>query len=301
MIQSKVEKVCLRLDSIRGSGKAINLRLLFTSMTTDITGEFTYSRGLNLLDKPDLTPILGKDDELALIHWLKHFPFIYSVLGVIPSFHSLVTWYEPELKALIDWEKSNQKQLKDVLDIYKTAHHFDQKSHDTIFHEILQSNLPPEEKSHKRLLDESTLVMAAGIETASNTLRVTACHLLSNPSQLARLREELEDAIPDSTKLPHLQQLENLPYLTAVINEGLRVSIGITTRFIRVAAEQDLKYKDWTLPAGTAVSMSAMLLHQNPEVFPDPGAFLPERWLDKNTRADLFTFSKGPRICAGIK
>ena len=304
MIQSKVEKVCSRLDGIRSSGESMNLRLLFTCFTTEVISEFTYASSFNLLDIPDLAPILGKALDSNIIHWFKHFPFLYFFQNFPPIISYLVVWLVPDMKIFVDWESMKIRLLKDTLSAHnsdKTSHH---NSHETIFHEILDSNLSPEEKSEQRLLQEATLVAAAGIETTSNTLNVITCYLLSDPSQLARLQKELQGAMPDPAELLPLQQLENLPYLTAVINEGLRISFGTTSRFIRVAADQDLHYKLWVLPAGTAVSMSAMLLHRNPEVFPDPDAFVPERWLPgdgKNTRADLFTFSKGPRICAGIK
>jgi len=54
----------------------------------------------------------------------------------------------------------------------------------------------------------------------------------------------------------------------------------------------------------TVVSMGASILHRNPDIFPDPLTFNPERWLQSDS-ADLekylVSFSKGPRSCLGIK
>lgn len=107
--------------------------------------------------------------------------------------------------------------------------------------------------------------------------------------------------MPHPAHLASWKQLENLPYLTAVISEGLRKSLGTTSRFIRVAPRHNLQYQNYVLPAGTAISMSVMPLHRNAKVFRDPNEFIPERWLEKNVKSDLFVFGKGPRMCAGQK
>ncbi|KAI4159529.1 MAG: hypothetical protein LQ342_006530 [Letrouitia transgressa] len=96
-------------------------------------------------------------------------------------------------------------------------------------------------------------------------------------------------------------ELEKLPYLTGVIQEGLRLVYGVATRLQRVAPNEALQYKDWVIPPGTSTGMTAVLVHNNPEIFPDPRTFNPDRWVE-NPRLDkyLLSFSKGSRICVGI-
>ena len=170
----------------------------------------------------------------------------------------------------------------------------------TLFHELLGSDLPPQEKEFERLWQEGSALIGAGVETASNVLNVTLFYLCTDPRSLDRLRKELHNAMPDG-KLASWQELETLEYLTAVINEGLRFAIGSSSRFIRVCPDQAVQYERWLFPAGTAISMSALLLHHHPLTFPNSETFAPERWLGKNSRSDLITFGRGPHMCAGIK
>lgn len=52
----------------------------------------------------------------------------------------------------------------------------------------------------------------------------------------------------------------------------------------------------------TIVSCASKFVHFNPSIFPDPDSFLPNRWLDNPKLDDhLVAFSKGPRMCLGIK
>ncbi|KAJ3751757.1 cytochrome P450 [Lentinula raphanica] len=57
------------------------------------------------------------------------------------------------------------------------------------------------------------------------------------------------------------------------------------------------------IPPGTIVEMSTAFLHLNPDVFPDPYTFNPNRWLIEDTNEmnlDFAPFSKGPRMCVGL-
>lgn len=300
MLQAKIDKVCSRLTEFGKSKQPVDLRLLFSCMTTDIITDYAFPHCFDLLSTPDLSPAWRHTFAQGLrnFHWFKHFPFLWTVLRSIP--HNALKWMSPGMTITLDWERGNQKLVKDIVDSYDPT----EKpigSHPTIFHELLSSDLPPREKSYERLWQEGSSLIGAGVETTSNTLNVTIFNLLQNRSQLDRLQKELRSLMPSPAHLASWQQLENLPYLTAVISEGLRKSIGATSRFIRVAPRQDLRYNKYVLPAGTAVSMSVMPLHRNANVFSDPDAFIPDRWLEKNTKSDLFVFGKGPRMCGGQK
>lgn len=181
-----------------------------------------------------------------------------------------------------------------------------EKSHKTIFHEILDSNiLPDSEKTFPRLRDEALTIIGAGTDSAAYALRVVTFHLLDNPAILQRLLAELKTVDMDSESPRKLQQLEKLPYFTAVLMEGLRLSYGVVTRLARIAPDRVIEYEDWKIPAGTPVGMTSGLLFHNEANFPDSWTFNPERYTDpeKRKRLDKYwvPFSKGPRNCLGMK
>lgn len=146
--------------------------------------------------------------------------------------------------------------------------------------------------------------MMAGTTTTAHYLRTTVYHILANPNILARLQIELRTVMPDPSVLPPFNDLNNLPYFDAVINEGFRLSHGIITRLTRIAPTEDLVVPntDVTIPAGTPIGMSSWLVHMNPSLFPSPDYFRPERWLEPGAdhlKSHLVNFSKGSRICLG--
>lgn len=120
---------------------------------------------------------------------------------------------------------------------------------------------------------------------------------------MRKLKAELEAAIPNSAVFPPLLELEKLPFMTAVIKEALRLAFGTSSRIPRVAIDKPMEYHGTKIPTGVPVSMTIPLIHLNPEIFPDPEGFHPERWLEADSSVlerYLVPFSKGPRGCVGI-
>jgi len=179
--------------------------------------------------------------------------------------------------------------------------------HPTLFHEILQSDLPESDKTISRLTDEAAIVVGAGTLTTSWALSVATYHLLASPRILAKLKAELRSAIPDSNASFPLPVLEKLPYLVAVVQEAIRLSYGVSSRLQRVSPDNAMLFTDaasgkqWSIPPNTPVGMTSTLIHQQESIFHDSKSFIPERWVE-NPRLDryLISFSKGSRQCLGI-
>lgn len=177
----------------------------------------------------------------------------------------------------------------------------------TMYDTLLSSKLPAEEKTFTRLVQEGGLMVGAATVSTAWAITSTLFCLVAHPEALRKLKEELAQAYPEGAQqISDLSTLEHLPYLQAVIQEGLRVSIGATHRSPRIAYEPllftDNKIgKSYTLPAGTPMSMSHVLLFRDESIFPDHKAFRPERWIENpGLEKYQFAFSKGTRQCPGI-
>jgi cytochrome P450 len=121
----------------------------------------------------------------------------------------------------------------------------------TMFHDILESKLPPAEKKLNRIYQEGQTFVAAGTETTAWSLSVIIFYLLKDPVRLERLTKELRKA-----KATTSTELEQLPYLSAVVQEGLRLSYGVSHRLPRIAPNETLSFVDgektWLIPAGVS-------------------------------------------------
>ena len=298
LIRGKIEKLCTHLDKRKLTGEPLDLRMLFPCLTADIITEYVFPKGFDYLSTEGLAPHWRQliDQNLRGSNILKHYPVVLSIVKSIPD--SIMLKLAPSIKETIEWERTNQMTARTIVQEYDLS---DEPSKRTIFHELLSSDLPLIERSYDRLWQEASSLVGAGTETTANTLTVIMYHLLANPSIMKRLKAELTAAIPDPELIPSEQDLQQLPYLSAVISEGLHKAPGVSNRLIRVAPSALLNYGGYVIPPGTAVSMNALFLHKDRRLFPDPEEFDPERWFGRNSRADLFCWSAGPRNCLGMK
>ena len=148
--------------------------------------------------------------------------------------------------------------------------------------------------------------------TVAWSLSQSVFYILRNPEVHARLLAELEKAIPDLSTPDAFafEKLERLPYLCGCVREGVRFSYGISGRNPRVLSEP-VVYKDYLIPAGTAISMSIRDANFDEAVYDEPKSFKPERWIgegappkavDGSSLESYFVgFGKGSRSCLGVK
>lgn len=178
----------------------------------------------------------------------------------------------------------------------------------TIFQQILRSKLPDHEKTFPRLVQDGGLVISAGTVSTAWAITVGVYHLVAQPETLEKLKSELHSASVQATKDDiGLAIFEKLPYLNAVVQEALRVSIGASHRSQRIAPDEVVVFTDpksgrkWYIPPGTPMSMSQMQLLRNPELFPDPLVFRPERWIENpGLEKHQYVWGRGTRGCLGL-
>ncbi|KAF7864391.1 hypothetical protein EAF04_006525 [Stromatinia cepivora] len=323
MLLDMSDKLCGRIEEFREKREVLDMRIVYQCFITDVITLYALNRSWNHLDSPNFSPLWVETiaETVKLGHLLTQFPILLPIALNLPRWFLKLT--KPGFALLMDFRRAIEIDIKNILEgNYKFNPDKGNGLDQTIVHAILESDeIPPSEKEFKRLFEEAFVLIGAGSDTVANMLTNTHFHLLDNPQHLKTLREELKTVMPDQYARACLKDLEGLPFLNAVANEGLRLSYGISTRLPRISPYEVMMYKDWEIPAGTPVSMTSIHMHQNPSIFPDPLTFNPYRWLtsspsssasspspssppslkiDNTHEKYLVAFSKGSRSCAGI-
>jgi cytochrome P450 len=156
---------------------------------------------------------------------------------------------------------------------------------DDILSMLMQARFEDDsEMSDTDLRDQLMTLLLAGHETTATALAWTFDLLLRHAAPLDRLRESLEAGGED--------------YLRAVISESLRLRPVVPLAGRRL--NKELSVDGLTLPAGTDVTPAIWLAHTRADVYPEPFAFKPERFLDEapDTYAWI-PFGGGIRRCIG--
>ncbi|KAI1761930.1 cytochrome P450 [Hypoxylon sp. FL1150] len=290
IILEHLEKLCNRLTAFATSQQTVNLGAAITAFSRDVANDFVLRKSYNSLEREDFDePMVAASAGGGQMWRLsKHVRFIAPLMRAIPVSWIMKLGDDPTKLFFRHIEETMQDTIK-LMDVAASPN---DEGRRTIVHEILDSKLPPAEKASARVFEDTT----------ASALRLITFHLYTNPDILQRLRDELAGA--SDTLEWERKVLEQLPYLTAILMEGLRLSPAIGTRMARIAPDRDLSYEKWTIPAGTPVGMTLVLMHSDDSIYPDPHRFSPERWMDPDARRKLdkafAPFSKGTRNCLGM-
>jgi hypothetical protein len=229
---------------------------------------FGLERGAQLDALRDLlTRILAfSESPLSLLPPL---PPALSHFGPVARMERLSEQVDELIYALIEERRSGGAAGDDVLALLLAAEHED------------GSPMTPEE-----LRDELMTALVAGHETTASQLAWGFSRLAREPAVVERLQEELDEGAEDA-------------YLTATINEILRLQPVIPNAEPRLV-KQPIEIGGVRYPPGVSLFANAWLLHHDPDIYPDPYAFRPERFLGQQPGTYTWIpFGGGRRRCLG--
>lgn len=247
--------------------------------------------------------------------WSSELPGLKSVLNKLgpiiePKFVQEATnyienWTLTFTKAA---EKSSTTKIPDEENIPTTT--------PVVYNQVHQSTLkspfpyPQELQIATELQDH----LAAGHETSG----ITLCYLFHELSMQPKLQEQLREEFltlsptleyPSSVSTPELpspQSLDALPLLHACLMETLRIHAAIPGPEPRITPSRPTSLAGSPpLPPGVRVSSQPYTLHRRADVFPEPEAWKPERWLEasEEQKAEMgrwfWAFGSGGRMCIG--
>ena len=174
----------------------------------------------------------------------------------------------------------------------------------------------------EELYANSTLIVLAGSESTASGLAGITFQLLKHPEALQKAIAEIRSAFTTEEDIEP-ERVKRLPYLAAIVSEGLRMYPPFPEGLPRLTPRQGALIGGQWVPGGvsedisnlrslliiifqTYVQFSTHAAHRSTANFKDPDVFFPERWLgDKQFATDIKEasqpFSLGPRSCIGRK
>ncbi|KAI0835729.1 cytochrome P450 [Hypoxylon sp. FL0890] len=286
IITSVVDKFVRIIGEKGGPGsRGINVTKWFEMNSFDILGELAFGESFHSLDSGKLhfwaAIILEHLYFVTLIDNLRRIGWLANVFGyLIPS--SLLTRNQNSVYSRQQVEKRLAKQ----------------GSRNDFVSLLVEKVRAGEVDKEEMTAHVSTLTIAGG-ETVATTLAGLTCFLTQNPDKLQRLVNEIRTAFKSFDEI-NATQAQQLPYLQAVLNEGLRLFPPASGGAPRVSPGFELH--GYYVPEGTEVNASPWTITHDEKYFSDPWDFKPERWLDSNS-TDVKDASRpfllGPRDCLG--
>ncbi|XP_067316647.1 cytochrome P450 3A9-like [Anolis sagrei] len=285
------------------NGENIDTKNIFGAYSMDVITSTSFSINIDSINNPN-DPFVTNMKKLIKFNFVNPllvliviFPFLTPVLeafnfSLTPA--SITNYIKESIKKL---KKDRQKNLhKDRVDFLQL-----------MVDSQISGDIIDDSKSYKALNDKEILTQAvifvfAGYETTSSTLSYMAYLLATHPDVQQKLQEEIDEVLPNQAT-PVYDTLLQMEYLDMVINETLRL-YPIGGRIERVC-KNTVEINGVTIPKGTVTMIPAFVLHRDPEFWPEPEEFRPERFSKENKETlDPYTFlpfGAGPRNCIGMR
>lgn len=258
-------------------GEVVDVHEEMTQFMLRVTSAMLFG-----LDEPELAFKIGGmiDRWVHLNHRMGIGAFI-SDSSFTDQYDELLAYaadLEVEIQKMIDLRRSSIETGTDVLSLLIRAHEDEGRLND------------------EELIGHTALLFGAAHLTTAHSLTWTLFLLAQHPSVMRQVYEELQTELDGPS--PTLEQTARMPVLERAIKESMRVlpASGYSQRI----NSQDVELGPFRLSRGTPVVFSQFITHHLPELFPDPEAYTPDRWLNVSPSPYAYLpFGAGPRMCIG--
>lgn len=286
IIYGVVDKFVERVKLNAKTGRPVDMLNLTRSLATDAVSAYLFQDSYGGLDE------LGKG---------------LSASGMVNTFVAVGRfWYLPNWAfKWVEWFDGKYLLSKEVNDSLYTVDRFVDKVVAASVEKQRTKTAEKESLSYPARLLEAGFsesetraqckdLIFAGTDSTGMNLATICYELAKHPECYQKLREEILAA-----KLGRDEDLQALPYLRGVIQEGLRISMANPSRLPRIVPAGGWTFKDTYFPQGTLVACTPYELHLNDKVFDKALDFAPERWLEPTEamKRDSIPFGLGTRQC----
>jgi cytochrome P450 len=234
----------------------VNMHMAYRSATLDIIMEYLFARCYDAISARHFrnVTIVSLQESLKTLFVLKHFPFVFTILNILPGW--LVIKLDSSAQGFVKIVQTCNMHADEVLANPEEQLH--NASHEIVYHHLVtpdhakRSEMPTKE----RLSNEANSLLNAGSDTVGGTCTAGTFYVVNDERILRRLRTELDEARKErgmgAEETLGFEVLEKLPYLTAVIKESLRLGHGVVSPLPRVVGPEDSIVGCYEVPKGVS-------------------------------------------------
>jgi cytochrome P450 len=292
-----------RLDECSRAGRTIDFQYWLQCYAFDVIGEITFGNRFGFLD-------MGEDTE-GVFSAIDARGVYSTFVGIFPWIHRFLYPRLPTTGGHGFVFNYTLRQIEERQKLLKDPRNLGREGPPDIMTKILLAHEEdPRKTTRMDLITMCQSNIGAGSDTTAITLSSILYNLIKHPQTYRRLQEEIDTAAKDgriSDPVTFKEAQEQLPYLQAVVKEGLRIHSATGLPMPRVVPSTGANITDHLIPAGSTVGINAWVAHRNTSVYgPDAAAWRPERWLEieKAGRGGavekyFLAFGMGSRTCVG--
>ena len=281
----------------KGWTRPQNMSRLCDWLTFDIMGDLCFGKAFGMLERPDTHFVAD------LIAQASRRNFICGTWPILAKLHLDRLFFPTLAVGRHKFMAFGRQQAKERTELG------DKTNRKDFFYYLLNAKDPEtgEGYSAQELWGEASLLIIAGSDTSSTALSSAFFYLGHNPQPLARLEKEILSTFSSVEEIVSGPKLNSCTYLRGCIDESMRMGSPVGGILPRKILSSSMEIDNHFIPAGINVGIASYALHHNPEYYPSPYTFKPERFLPEFTSEDdvavaqsaFCPFSIGKRGCIG--
>ncbi|KAL3285471.1 hypothetical protein HHI36_000003 [Cryptolaemus montrouzieri] len=289
-------------------GKFFDIYSHITHCALDIICETAMGVKINAMQCFDSEYIkaIYRIAEIILYRWFRpwlHSDFIFKHSPVGKEHDKLIRIVHDFVESVIEDRKKELENSKGITEVSEEDRLLGKKKKMAFLDLLLLQNVGKNELSDKEIREEVDTFMFAGHDTTTSSVCWTLFSLGNYPEIQEKIHEEIDSIFHGEDRPFTPDDVAKLQYTERVIKETLRL-YAVVPYILRYLVE-DIELEGVTIPAGVTVAIHITNLHKDPEQFPDPHRFDPDRFLPENVSKrnpySHIPFSAGPRNCLGQK
>ncbi|GFY77126.1 cytochrome P450 3A8 [Trichonephila inaurata madagascariensis] len=313
-------------QTLAEAGKPVDAKRVYGTFTMDIIASSAFSTKIDSHNDPDnkfvkmARTVFSQRRGLRILLFLSA-PRLAKFLRIRTSSSEAPNFFRDTTLQIIEQRKRTGQVRNDFLQLLMdTAKEVsdEEKWETTDKEKDIASNYEDSDAGHHlfktatskkismdELVAQCVIFFLAGYDTTASTLSFATYMLALDQNIQDKLRQEVDDALAANNGQLTYEAIQNMKYLDNVISETLRM-FPPAVRTERLA-DADYKLGDTgiTIPKGMIVTIPVYAMHQDPEFFPKPEKFDPDRFTPeeraKRHPYSYLPFGAGPRNCVGMR
>ncbi|XP_044761645.1 probable cytochrome P450 6a14 isoform X2 [Coccinella septempunctata] len=298
----------LKLRDILGenAGQPLEIRETIGRYTMDVIGSCAYGLECNTMLNPDAEfRLMGKRaftqtvGDLLRIIIIRSFPKLAGILRIGIFSSNVTSFFRRVVRETITYRVENKVRRDDFLQILIQL--MDNVDLDVPSGATAGSALTMDEAAA-----QAFIFFLAGFETTSTTTSFAIFEMAMNDEIQEKARSEVKRVFEKHGGVWSYDAVQELTYLDMVLQETLR-KYPAAPVFIRKCTENYyIPDSNVLIEEGVDILVPCFALHRDPEYFPNPDRFDPDRFAEQENRPKIWDyayipFGDGPRICIGMR
>lgn len=287
------------LDKVVKESDCVEVRELTAKYATDVIGSCAFGIDTNALsDKESDFRRVGRQvfqtslGNVIRFRLRQAMPGFYKLLGYVLPEQEVTTFFTKVISETLAYRDENNIVRPDFVNM------------------LLELKRHPDKLENIKLTDtlltaQAFVFFIAGFETSSSAMSNALYELALNPDIQDKLRKEILEHDDKNKGELRYDEIKEMTYLDLVFRETLRKYPAGPLLLRKSMADYCFEGTKVTIPKGTFVWIPLFTIHRDPKIYPNPDAFIPERFTEDAVQArdpmHYLPFGDGPRNCIGAR